>query len=172
MSQTLDKATTSEARLQELFDRQDIAKLTNRLARGLDRHDEALVESVFWPDGQINLGPFSGPPSEFAPWASEAHAKSTLLHQHHITTQNIDIDGDTAHVETYVIVMSRNAEKVQAISGARYIDRAERRDGEWRLALRVFVGEMRLTGECLAAADFIGRWDREDISYQRPLPRR
>ena len=68
------------------------------------------------------------------------------------------------------------------ISG-RYIDRLDRRNGEWRIAVREFV-PVFLT-ETNTGLDFyfkkenwsrsecaMGTWDKHDPSYRRPLARR
>ena len=58
--------------------------------------------------------------------------------------------------------------------GGRYVDRFERRAGDWRIAARVVV----MDWVCDAGAEdprgvldryVRGRWDREDVSYARPL---
>src|SRR5688500_14263465 len=90
----------SIARIQHLLDRQDIQECLERYIRGLDRHDGELIASAFWPDAQINYGEsFSGPTAEFVPWAIEIEAQYLSSH-HFLSTQNVDIQGDTAHIET------------------------------------------------------------------------
>ena len=58
------------------------------------------------------------------------------------------------------------------LTGGRYVDRLERRSGEWRIANRVVVAEWQ------GAMDGGGpdrqltvepRHDRQDVSYERPL---
>ena len=59
----------------------------------------------------------------------------------------------------------------------RYIDRLERRDGEWRIALRRSTAEVVLTGDAsMLQSQFFreqhypkGVRDRGDLSYERPL---
>jgi hypothetical protein len=63
------------------------------------------------------------------------------------------------------------------ISGGRYVDRLERRDGRWAIVDRVclveFMNESQslLTEEALAmvAGTRMPRHDRKDPSYDRPL---
>ena len=61
-------------------------------------------------------------------------------YQRHVTTQNIDIDGDEAHAESYFLSVIRvdGSSKLRLTAG-RYVDRLERRDREWRIADRVVV---------------------------------
>jgi hypothetical protein len=55
----------------------------------------------------------------------------------------IDIESDTAYVESYVRAYHRmrrpNGERYDHISSSRYLDRMERRDGEWRIKHRIVV---------------------------------
>ena len=98
----------SETKLQYLLDRLAIRDCLGRYVRGIDRHDVKILESVFWPDAQVNYTTsFSGPRDEFIAWGNELHARQYVLHQHHITNQSVDIDagGDVAHAESYVIYL-------------------------------------------------------------------
>jgi hypothetical protein len=67
--------------------------------------------------------------------------------QYNTGTVNIDLQGDIAHVESYVWAakkmheLSENGLPLMRISGVRYVDRFERRAGEWRIAERWFVPE-------------------------------
>jgi len=56
----------------------------------------------------------------------------------------IRVDGDSARVETYWQVFHREAGQDGAadydyIAGGRYLDRFERRNGEWRILTRVLI---------------------------------
>jgi hypothetical protein len=53
----------------------------------------------------------------------------------------------------------------------RYVNRYERRNGEWRLIVHEYVHDisMRLEAVDLCATGCLGRWDTTDISYLRPL---
>jgi ketosteroid isomerase-like protein len=162
--------------LQYLLDRLQIQDCLARYARGLDRHDAELIASAFWSDAQVNYGSrFSGVRDEFVIWANELESQNEY-HQHHLTTQSVDMDGDTAHVETYVLYIVRTHAKAERLGGGRYIDVLERRDGEWRISLREFLAEMGNAGTSSMIADNPwtqrGTWDRGDLSYVRPLPRR
>ena len=170
--------TALQARLERLLDMEDIREVLRRYTRGLDRHDDAVIASAFWPDAQINyLDDFSGPTDAFVTWGNERHEERYVVHQHHITNVNIDLDGDLAHVSSYVIYMLRQKADMQNIGSGRYIDQFERRNGEWRIALREFLPEMGVTvpvgpRRTLSTPPGNGRWGKDDIAYQRPLQRR
>jgi hypothetical protein len=60
------------------------------------------------------------------------------------------------------------------LAGGRYIDRLERRQGEWRIAAREVVIEWVVAADGAQALFSIGAfpkgaWDRSDLSYRRPL---
>jgi SnoaL-like domain len=165
----------SKRQLQRLLDRQAILDCVQRYARGLDRHDDELTASAYHSDALDHHGSFTGTPAQFIPWANDLHASEWSAHQHFIANHTVEIDGDVAHAESYVIgVLRRKGQMVVDIGGGRYIDRLERRDGVWRIAARDVVVEWVCVAEgssALFSADGYtpGTWDRNDVSYRRPL---
>jgi hypothetical protein len=161
-----------------LMDRTDILDCISRHARGCDRHDIDLISSAYHADGvdehghAVNRGP------EYGEWANETHAETSRVHTHNITTHTCDIDGDTAHAESYAIVVliSPDSRSAQFITG-RYIDRLERRNDRWRIAVRrstvegMFVADARVLQSTFFTNKgyLVGTRDRSDVSYQRPL---
>jgi SnoaL-like domain len=161
-------------KLQYLIDRQEILDCIHRYSRALDRHDDALLESVFHEDAIDNHGRWVGGRAEFVQWANhECHSK-LAGHMHHVTTHNCEIDGDRAESESYVLFVHRykDGETVQ-VAGGRYIDLLEKRGGEWRISLRRLILDYRYLadGTIFDQADGYpkGTQDRSDISYGRPL---
>jgi hypothetical protein len=160
--------------MQELLDRQEIVDCIHRYTRGVDRLDEDLILSAFHEDAIDYHGTFVGSPREFVAWLWPNHAKRVAT-QHFVTNHSIDIEGDTAHVETYFFVPQRNeGDPDITFASGRYVDRFDRRNGEWKIACRVVV--MEWTGRCASLPIHptagIGRRDDEDVSYHRPLTRR
>ena len=165
-------------RIAHLEDRAAIVDCIARHARGCDRHDLDLIASAYWPDGVDEHGNAVNSGAEYGTWANRSHAATTQVHTHNVTTHTCEIDGDTAHAESYVLVVLLGADgrSAQCISG-RYLDRLERREGEWRIAVR------RSTVEVMFGADaavlrssffrdqgyLVGTRDRNDLSYVRPL---
>ncbi|WP_280425934.1 nuclear transport factor 2 family protein [Nocardia carnea] len=161
-----------------LMDRTAILDCVAGHARGCDRHDPDLVTAAYHHDGIDEHGAAVNSGPGYAEWANRTHAATSRVHTHHITTHNCEIDGDTAHAESYVIVvlLGLDGRNAQVITG-RYLDRLERRDGEWRIAVR------RSTVETMFAADasvlqssffkkagyLVGTRDESDLSYRRPL---
>ncbi len=160
--------------LRRLIDRQEILDCIHRYCRGLDRHDDELLASAFHPDAIDNHGSWVGGRDEFVRWANHECHDGLLAHQHHVTTHNCEIDGDVAHTETYVLFIHRRGdERTVILGGGRYIDRLERRDRDWRIVRRRVAMDLSVTADGSGFAAFGsypgGRWDRSDLSYERPL---
>jgi hypothetical protein len=176
-----------QAKVAYLADRQEITDTLQRYIRGIDRHDKDLARSAFWPEARINLGTPAGR-DEYVDHEEAALAKYAS-HQHHITGQTFDIQGNTAHVESYVFFFAlprdsstdergratpghaKVSEKTRVGSG-RYIERWEKRGGEWKILVREYAHDLSVDAETVdycSTRPCIGRWDREDLSYQRPL---
>ena len=64
------------------------------------------------------------------------HDQGQVATHHNLLNYTCDIERDTAHTETYYLFVGRNRDATNWIAGGRYIDRLERRDGAWRIALR------------------------------------
>jgi hypothetical protein len=183
------QAGDSEFRAQvaEVRDRQAIAETLQRYIRGIDRHDKELARSAFWPEARINLGT----PRNLEDYVQheEALLATYASHQHHVTGQTIDIQGSMAHVETYVFFLAlprdrssdatgvatpghpRVSEKTTLGSG-RYFERWEKREGEWRILVREYTDDLAVQVDTLDICKMYGclsRWDRNDLSYVRPL---
>src|SRR5271155_3718990 len=129
------------ARLERLAERQDILDCLIRFSRGMDRFDRELFLSAFHPDATIAAGVYVGGPLALYDWASALHDQGQVTTHHNLLNHSCEIDGDTAHTETYYLFVGRNRDATNWIAGGRYIDRLERRDGAWRIALRTNVIE-------------------------------
>lgn len=124
------------ARLERMLDQQEILDCLTRFSRGMDRFDRDLFLSAFHPDATIAAGVFVGGPEALYDWASALHEQGQIATHHNLLNLSCDIAGDTAHTEQYYLFVGRNRDESNWIAGGRYIDRLERRNGEWRIALR------------------------------------
>ncbi len=167
-----------ERDLRYLRDRQEILDCVASHARGCDRHDSELLSSVYLEGGFDEHGFAVNPGPEYHVWANEQHSRGSLHNLHHITHQSVEIDGDEAHAETYVIGLFLNTDGVTArLLTGRYIDRLERRDGKWGIVIRRSTVEVIMQGDAsiIASPDFAklgylkGMRDKRDLSYRRPL---
>ena len=166
------------ARLERLLDRQDILDCQVRFSRGMDRFDRELFLSAFHDDAVIAAGEFVGGPTDLYTWASQLHAQGQIATHHNLLNHNCDIDGDVAHTETYYLFVGRNRDDSNWMAGGRYIDRLEKRDGAWKIALRTNAIEWSGTAPTLPipftevpGIDLNGvpSRSRDDPSYRRPL---
>ena len=124
--------------LQELLDKQAITELCYRYMRGLDRLDRDLLLSVFHPDGWCEYGFVNATPADFIDFAITS-LKGHSANQHFVGNILIDLEGDTAYGEVYFNAYHKVAGESgfeDVIIAGRYLDRYERRDGEWRFAYR------------------------------------
>jgi hypothetical protein len=163
--------------VQYLKDRTAILDCVARHARGCDRHDVDLLTSTYHDDGVDEHGITRNAGPEYAGWANAVHAATSQNHLHNVTTHLCEIDGDEAHAESYVLVtlLAPDAATATVMCG-RYLDRLERRDGVWRIALRTATVELAFTADArlLQSTYFTaqgyehGRRDGSDPSYQRP----
>lgn len=170
-------AITSADRLQEIIDRQDIHDLAMRYCRGCDRADINLVRTVFHADAYLEYGTFNGGADEFVPWVIN-HVSTGFTHGFHsITNEYVVLDGDVASGELYAVIHNNaitDEGLVDSLLGGRYLDRYERRQGEWRIAHRRFVLDWVESGEPMerqqeGATDegllSRGKMSPEDASY-------
>jgi hypothetical protein len=165
-----------EGKLQYLLDRLEIQDVIHRYARGLDRHDDDVLRSVFHEDAVDNHGPWAGPREAFVAWANGPCHAHTSAHLHQITTHTCEIDGDVAHTESYCQWVHRlRDERTVTVGGGRYVDRLERRDGAWRIVVRRLILDYHYEAEGSVFGTETqrmypkGTWDRTDPSYERPL---
>ena len=174
-----------ERKLREVVDRQEIHDVILRYCRGVDRMDRELLLSAYHADAIDDHGLFVGGPEAFADYFMALHGSLQSATQHIITNHFCELDGDSAHTETYWLFAAMNRQgPALSLGGGRYIDRMERRGGRWAIAQRKCLydwqgvpGDYDLTSEQLAKMLGAGpaTRDRSDPSYERPLrvdPRR
>jgi SnoaL-like domain len=166
------------ARLEKAADRQEILDCLTRFCRGMDRFDRDLYLSAFHADAQMAAGPYVGDVPGCWAWAQPMHEAGQTTTHHSLLNNTVDISGDTAHSETYYLFVARNRDDSNWMAGGRYIDRLERRAGQWKIALRTNLIEWSgmlptLPLPFADVPDIFGNGapsrDRNDPSYQRPL---
>ena len=136
-----------------------------------------MVLSVYHPDAIDHHGAFVGGPEEFVDWAFNYHTEHHEAHHHMVMNHSCELNGDTAHTETYWIFSGINKQGPPSIHFGRYLDRFERRNGEWKIALRRSTVDVILAGDAsvikhpafTAQGYTKGIRDKRDVSYQRPL---
>jgi len=150
-----------------------IRDLHARYCRAVDRMDFALLRTCFHPDAVAEYGFFVGGVDDFVAMAQDS-LTTYVGTTHFIGNQLVEVEGDTAWAEHYTRASHRYAADAEGperdyVTDIRYIDRAERRDGDWRLARRVLILDSARTDPLLELGPKPrtprGRRDRDDASY-------
>ena len=181
-----------------LVSRSKVYDVLTRYCRALDRCDVELMRSVYWEDGHDDHGVFSGNAAEFADFIIREIQAWFEVTMHAIMNVHMEVAGDVACTESYLFAYHKiraDRAKVEEIFGSRYaaqfdwakqgqvphhfyyggryVDRLERRGGEWRIAHRTVVmdwNENAPSGEILDQGMFAtlhprGTRDRSDPVY-------
>jgi hypothetical protein len=150
------------AELDDLVARRDVYAVLTRYCRALDRADLELMRTVYWPDGVDIHGIYSGNAAEFVEFIISEITQYFEMGTHCLLNVDIKVDGDTACSESYLYSACRVRENMteamfgsryfqmcggrgldagneQFVMAGRYLDRLERRNGEWRIVKRQVV---------------------------------
>ena len=148
--------------LEEVVAQQAISELGCRYARGVDRGDPEIIRSAFHDDAAIVSGAFNGPAVAFATAIGELLDETSVRVAHTVTNHWVDIDGDNAVGESYVVAFqgTKGDSPQDVMTGVRYIDRYERRDGEWKIGHRTFVMDWTTSAD---SKDLMGLGMFEDM---------
>jgi len=126
-------------RIERMLARDEIREVLSNYARGVDRGDAGLLQSCYHPDAiEEHGGAYAGNAFEYVKGAIPRIMNLGPM-QHLLGSSHIDLDGDKAYVETYVMTMLRVTTpdgELDTFTGGRLIDRFERRDGCWKIAHR------------------------------------
>jgi SnoaL-like domain len=161
--------------LEQLLDRQAIWDCLLRYARGVDRLDEDLIRSAFWPDAHDAHGQINGSPENFvSTWMPTQPARQ--VGQHFVSNQSVVFDDKAgADAETYFMSAGKKfGSDTLELVGGRYVDRFEKREGEWRIKTRLVLLDWQVVADASGmeqrlSRGYNGSRDRSDPSYERPL---
>lgn len=132
--------------IERLAAREAIREVAYAYSRGVDRLDVETMQSAYWPDATDDHGRFVGNGWEFAErvvgthgrWASTMHC----VMNHAIAFDDDDHARGEVYNITYLVPQDTGPWSVWL---GRYLDRYERRDGEWRISHRTCVHEATTT---------------------------
>jgi hypothetical protein len=177
-AEALEGTSVTTRELQRLLDEAAIKRVHLDYCRGVDRRDWELVRSCYHPDAVDHHGPYSGGVDGFIEWAlrfSDDVASTT----HFVGNQTVDIDDDVAWHEAYCrayhrITATDAAPAFDWIVNLRYLDRMERREGEWKIVDRVVVHDSDRRDLVAGSGETSPGWLRggfspDDPSYNRKL---
>ncbi len=177
--------------LQRLADRMEIQDLMYRWCRAIDRLDFLAMRELFHSDAIDRHGMYEGDIDGLIEWIRERH-KPITFSMHQVSNMFIEFaTPDLALAETYIWSVQRYAADAGAsltsisggqpvregfgadvMGGSRYVDRFERRDGRWRIALRTVVMGWRTLQEVPQTTPkmmphwVVGRRDQDDFIFQ------
>lgn len=132
-----------------LADLEAIRDLAMRFSQGLDREDAELLRSVFWPDATDDHGwLFQGNAWEFVdkvlPRRERVRPTLHVVSNHRIEFEGDDVASGEVYGTGYQFRHALPTPATRLVIG-RYLDRYERRSGEWRIAHRQYLLEGTVT---------------------------
>jgi hypothetical protein len=125
----------------ELADREAIRDCLYRYARGIDRLDEDMMRSAYWPDAIDSHLSFTGTVQELITWGFPL-MRAMDQNVHIIANVMIRLNGAKADVEAYFYGIQRaklDGVMRDTLAAGRYLDKFERRGDEWRIANRIVM---------------------------------
>lgn len=163
-----------EEALQRLLDEDAIKKVHLRYCRAIDRRDFDLLRSCYHPDAIDDHGDFVGGIDDFIEFCREG-TLNFLSTTHHTTNMLVEVEGNTARTEIYGRAYHRvpagedGVEKDFAVN-TRWVDRFEKRGGEWRISKRLVVVDTDrvdpVSERWVPDEQYRGRRDRSDPVYE------
>jgi hypothetical protein len=163
--------------VEDLLAESEIKDLHLRFCRANDRLDADLMRSLFHPDATIDLHKTYSV-EDFIAFGKVILANYTVT-WHTTPNQLVEVDGDVAWAENYTISSHRFPPESEGgerdmIAFGRYIDRVERRDGEWRFARRSMLVDYTRTDPVVPSGPMgygtpTGSRDLSDLSYKLRL---
>ena len=164
--------------IEALVAKQEIHEALLRYLRGVDRCDAELICSAFHPDAVDEHAEAVWTGTNVGENIVARVRQSFTSTFHVIGNQLIEIDGDTAHSETYVVCYlggDDNRGEFMLTRALRYIDQFELRDRTWKIGYRKVIREWdridRVTEKPENRPYFDPERSHDDLSYRRPLRR-
>lgn len=164
--------------LQNLLDKQAISELVNRYCRAADRHDNESMRELYFDDATDDHGGFfKGMAMDFIDELPEIQKPMKILH-HNVTTHNIELNGDKAEGEVYVLAFHQaeaaDGQVMDFLVGGRYLDKYEKRQGVWKFSARAVLADWVHFNEPTkvqldhpgVTGSLIGKPRQEDPSYE------
>jgi hypothetical protein len=168
-----------EAEVRDLAARRDIMDACQRYMRAQDRLLPELHLTAFHEDAYVDCGLFKGAAAGFVDFA-QGFLRDLKASQHLIGQHRIEFDRDGADGEVYFMawhrIVEEGEEKDLFVCG-RYVDRYEKKNGEWRIAKRCELIDWARTDRATdgfmkahAASLVLGGRGTDDFSVTRDWP--
>ena len=134
------KAQEKDRLLQQLVDREAIRDCLLRGALGNDLQDAVLWKSAYWPDAYEDHAWYRGNAHAFVDETVPMLVDMMDEAWHQVGNMMIQVEGDHARAQTYYFSYCRlkqpNEGRRDLFAGGRYVDKLEKRNGEWRIIER------------------------------------
>jgi ketosteroid isomerase-like protein len=159
-----------ETQVDELLSKQAIYETLARYCRGVDRCDAEVLASAFHEDAVNEAYGMSGN-RRIAAAVTEAVRAMSVACAHVLGSVSISVYGDEAESESYFVAyhtLETDGRHYIRTRGGRYIDRHERRDGRWAIAVHTVVDDWSRLDEC-APVPGSGSWLRGARSTADPV---
>ncbi|MBY5746830.1 nuclear transport factor 2 family protein [Rhizobium leguminosarum] len=126
-----------------LIDKEAICDCLYRISHGIDRRDEAVIRSSYWPNGKYTFGSSSYSVDEFSESVlRDSKSGHSTIHQ--ITNVLIEFTGPAeAIVASYLSVLRGRSGKMGPFLFGQQTDVFQKRNGEWRIADRRVICDGR-----------------------------
>jgi SnoaL-like domain len=129
--------------IQEMLDHYQIRKTLSEYCHGCDRCDKERMGSVYLDDSWDDHGSVKAAGPEFTEIMSAQIVSGTLSMYHLLGQSTINVLGDEAGAETYILAASQVAEDDGRVTtnqlGGRFVDTLRREKGRWLIKRRVVV---------------------------------
>ena len=134
--------TSQDQIFHDLLAEREIHRVLLRYCRGVDRADEAVIAACFHPDARDDHGNWLADGASVARHIVDVIRPGTARAMHFMGNALIEVEGDTAFAESYILAFrafDRDGVAHNRTRAVRFIDRFERRDAQWRISERVVV---------------------------------
>lgn len=162
--------------LESLLAERAITRVVQDYTRAVDRFDWELLRSCYWPGATDDHGTFTGDVDAFVEYLQHLMPRfERTFHQLGQILIDLDLEVGIAAAETYATahhrIVGADGGAQDMVGGVRYVDRFERRDGEWRIAARVVAYDWHrtdlVTGRLgFPAGSTLGQRSQRDIAYR------
>ena len=165
---------TDAEKLAQLLAKDAIREVLYLYCHATDRADHAQLLACFHADAELDFGYFTGGPHDLIAFSTSFLARFSGTH-HCLSNPVIRIDGETAETLSYISAVHsqwrRRSGTFDMIGWGRYVDRFERRAGDWKIAHRKVMFDWTMEFPSTfqwpeALLPFTGRRNASDPSYR------